>query len=488
MDAHPVVVGWRDTLSNQQRVLVVDDEKAVRSVIHVHLTRLNMQVDRAQNVAEALQLLSENPYDLVITDVRMPGEDGLALLEKTKSKWPDTPVIVMTGFGSVEDAVHALKLGATEYLLKPLGKEQLITVVEKALATQRLRDKVQVLEQQVEDRYGFENIVGNSEPMLALFQQISAVSDTSATVLLLGETGTGKELLAHAIHHRSSRKDNAFVRVNCAAIPENLIEAELFGYEKGAFTGAHERRIGRFERADGGSIFLDEIGEIDLMMQSKLLRVLESGELQRLGSSETRTVDVRIIAATNRDLAQAVRAGEFREDLYYRLNVVALRVPPLRERREDIPLLVHHLLQRLAKRDQREIPRVSPQLMETLSTMNWPGNVRELEHTLERSMVLSSNLPELHLFGSAEEAFSSQTPPELPAPTERSEVPSLPPEALDLPLPEALRSIERQLIIEALESNDGVQARAARDLGISRSNLAYRIQKLGITLSKVHYE
>jgi len=454
------------------RVLVVDDDRAVRTVLQVNLTKHGMHVTLTQSPDEALDSLRAFPFDVVLTDVRMPGGTGIELLEKVRQGWPDVPVVIMTGYGSVQDAVTAMKLGATDYIIKPIAKDELIVLLERALEQRAMRAELQLLRQEVDARYGFENLIGTSAPMLALYDEVAAVADTSATVLLEGPTGTGKELLGHAVHQRSRRHGAPFVRVNCAAIPETLLESELFGHEKGAFTGAIRQHQGKFEQADGGTLLLDEIGEIDLHMQVKLLRVLENGEFQRVGGTSTQKVDVRVIAATNKDLRQEVKDGRFRKDLFYRLNVVALRVPALSERRDDIPLLVDHFAARYAKQNGRAVPQIPQVVMDRLRRYDWPGNVRQLEHTVERAVILCRTeiledvpLPEDDL----DEAVAIDP---------RKHMPLQPPEGTKLQ--DWLLEFERRVLTGALQEAEGVQAQAARDLGVSRSNLNYRIHRLGL--------
>ncbi|MFT6142356.1 MAG: DNA-binding NtrC family response regulator [Myxococcota bacterium] len=454
--------------------MVVDDDRGVRTALRVNLSKAGHSVTLATNVEEALAALRSSPFDLVITDVKMPGETGLALLGRIREAWADTPVIVMTGYGSVEDAVSAMKAGAADYIIKPVEKAELLLLVDRALQTRALRAELIALRQEVEDKYGFDNIIGTSDAMVRLYEDISAVAASSATVLLHGPTGTGKELLAHAIHYRSARRSGPLVPVNCGAIPEQLLESELFGHERGAFTGAVRQHVGKFEQADGGTILLDEIGEMDLHMQVKLLRVLQSGTFQRVGGTKTLSVDVRIVAATNRDLREDVREGRFREDLFYRLNVVALAVPPLRDRRDDIPLLVDHFVATFCKKDSRDVPRPSHQTVQRLMSYAWPGNVRQLEHVIERAVILHRGGPSLEI----------PTPEDLRP--SRDEHDPLPPAGTALP--DFLAEHERHAIIAALKLENGVQARAARRLGISRSNLNYRIQKLEIAIKDVEYE
>lgn len=463
---------------NGRRILVVDDDKAVRAALQVNLAKRGATVVLATNAAEALTALRATPFDGMLTDVNMPGETGLELLHHVHASWPDLPTVVMTGYGSVQDAVTAMKAGAADYIIKPIAKEELYVILERAFEQRKLKQEIVSLRQEVERQYGFENLIGVSPVMLKLYDEVAAVADTSATVLLQGPTGTGKELLAHAIHHRSRRANGPFVRVNCAAIPETLLESELFGHEKGAFSGAIRQHLGKFEQADGGTILLDEIGEIDLMMQVKLLRILENGEFQRVGGNQTTKVDIRVVAATNRDLRAEVKAGRFREDLFYRLNVIALRVPSLRERREDIPLLAQFFARKYSQKNERPQPVISPTVMASLQAYPWPGNVRQLEHTIERGIILHR-----------EGEFKVELPEELSGPSGTEE---RPPDAV-LPQPgvtlqDALEQYERRLLVAALKEADGVQAQAARRLGISRSNLNYRIQRLGIRIRGIDYD
>jgi len=467
-------------VSSQPRILVVDDDRAVRSVLHVNLTKAGMHVTLCEAPDVAVEMLREAPFDVVLTDVRMPGGTGIELLSSVREHWPETPVIIMTGYGSVQDAVSAMKTGATDYIIKPIAKDELLVIIERALQQRSLRAELMMLRQEVDERYGFENLIGTTPRMLELYEEVGAVADASATVLLQGPTGTGKELLAHAIHHRSRRASGPFVRVNCAAIPESLLESELFGHEKGAFTGAIRQHQGKFEQADGGTILLDEIGEIDLYMQVKLLRVLENGEFQRVGGTTTLRVDVRVVAATNKDLRAEAKAGRFRTDLFYRLNVVALQVPPLRERAADIPLLVDHFLHKYAERNGRAVPHLGPGVLERMMTYPWPGNVRQLEHAIERAVILSrgEEITDLRL------PVDDDDEPAPPA-GGHDDAPLLPPAGTTLQ--EWLLAYERRVLIAALRAHDGVQAQAARRLGVSRSNLNYRIHRLGIELKEIDF-
>jgi len=461
-------------MTSRAKILVVDDDRAVRTALSVNLTKHGLDVTLCNDPTAALSLLRTASFDLVLTDVKMPKGTGIELLHSIKSSWPETEVVVMTGYGSVKDAVTAMKAGAIDYVIKPVEKEELLLILDKALENRALRAELRQLRREVVDRYGFQNLIGTTPEMQALYEEIAAIADTDATVLIEGPTGTGKELLSHALHHRSIRANRAFVRVNCAAIPATLLESELFGHERGAFTGAIRQHIGKFEQADGGTLLLDEIGEIDLHMQVKLLRVLESGEFSRVGGTGSLTVDVRVIAATNRDLREEVRAGRFREDLFYRLHVFHLRVPSLKARRADIPLLVDHFVKKFAKKTNKPVKSVSRLALETLMSHDWPGNVRELEHAIERAVILSKAeiIDSIHLMtdGPAAAESTSLMPP------------------VGVSLKQALLDYERRVVIEALREAEGVQARAARRLGLSRSNLNYRINKLDVQLSSLDYD
>ncbi len=455
------------------RLLVVDDDRAVRHSLQINLRKGGYDVALASSAEDALAAIEARPVDLVLTDVAMPGATGMELLERLREQWPDVRVVVMTGYGSVPDAVRAMKMGADDYIIKPVSKEEVLLIVERALKEKALLAELIALRQEVQRKYGFEAIIGATPAMVEVYELIAAVADTNARVLIQGPTGTGKELISHALHYRSSRHAGPFIRVNCAALPEPLLESELFGHEKGAFTSAVRQHRGKFEQANGGTLFLDEIGEITQATQVKLLRVLESGEFQRVGGSETLRVDVRVIAATNRDLRQEVVEGGFREDLYYRLNVFTIQVPPLSERRDDIPLLVDHFLHRYCEDNNRPVPKVPSLTMERLTQYGWPGNVRELQHVIERAVILTR--------GDELAGVKLAEAPSLARPDDE-----ILPEGMILQA--ALREYERRVLIQALKAAQGVQARAARRLGISRSNLNYRLKRLGISLRSIEYE
>src|SRR5450432_414579 len=369
-------------------ILVIEDEEKLRRVVGLHLASANYEVKGAGTAEEGWKLAGD--VDLILTDLKLPGMDGLTLLEKLKDQNSHTPVVVMSAFGTVENAVEAMKKGAVDFLPKPFSLDHLSVVVEKALEVSKLRDENRELREALGERYKFENIIGSSPAMQEIFATIMRVAPTRATVLLAGESGVGKDMIARAIHQHSPRKDRPFVKINCTAIPENLMESELFGYEKGAFTGANVSKPGKFEQADTGTVMLDEIGDVPPAIQVKLLRVLQEREIERLGSNKTLHIDVRIIAATNQDLRAALEQGAFREDLYYRLNVVPMNIPPLRARREDIPFLAWHFVKAMAADNGSPVQSITEAALHKLSEYHWPGNVRELQNVIERSLVLSS--------------------------------------------------------------------------------------------------
>jgi DNA-binding NtrC family response regulator len=440
----------------QRSILVIEDEEKLRRVIGLHLSGAGYAVKAAGSAEEGLRHAGET--ELVITDLKLPGMDGLTLLQKIKEQNALTPVIVMSAFGTVENAVEAMKRGAVDFLPKPFSLDHLSVVVEKALEVSELRTENRNLREALGQRYQFDNLIGNSPKMQEIFATVVRVAPTRATVLLAGESGVGKDMIGRAIHEHSPRKDRPYVKINCTAIPENLMESELFGYEKGAFTGANTSKPGKFEQADGGTVFLDEIGDVPPAIQVKLLRVLQEREFERLGSNKTMKTDVRVIAATNVDLRAALENGTFREDLYYRLNVVPLNIPSLRERKEDIPFLVAHF----AKKFNGEI---SDGAMERLMNHYWPGNVRELENVVERSILLAS--------GPRVEAEDVRIDTSERAPRAGS---------ADNFLPEGmtLEQYEQHLIREALKRADGNKSQAARLLGLTRNALRYRLAQIGL--------
>ncbi|MBU1275060.1 MAG: sigma-54 dependent transcriptional regulator [Proteobacteria bacterium] len=445
-----------------ERILIVDDEKNYLVVLQALLADSGYEVLTAQTGPQALALAAEEEPDLVITDMRMPQMTGLDLIGRLKTRFSEMPMIVMTAYGTVENAVEAMKAGATDYISKPFENTELLLTVQKALKVRRLLFQNRLLKEELK---GYGEIIGDSMAMRQVYALIDKVAATKATVLLTGESGTGKELIARAIHVRSPRSDEPFVAVNCMALTETLLESELFGHEKGAFTGATSRRKGRFELAHGGTLFLDEVGEMSPSLQVKLLRVLQERSFERVGGNQALSVDVRIVAATNRDLTQAVEAGQFREDLFYRLNVVRIDVPPLVQRREDLPALVAHFVNKYAAEVGRPAPKVDKQAMELIYSHSWPGNVRELENAIERAVIL---------------AGESITPGDLPLeirPGQAAAATELP---QDMSLNEAVDDLERRMILRALSEAGGVAAHAAEALGLTKSNLAYKLKKYGI--------
>jgi DNA-binding NtrC family response regulator len=441
----------------RQVILVIEDEEKHRRVIGLHLSSAGYDVKAAGTAEDGFKLAGD--VDLVLTDLKLPGMDGLALLQKLNEQNSHAPVIVMSAFGTVENAVQAMKQGAVDFLPKPFSLDHLSVVVEKALEVRKLRDENRELREALGQKYQFENIIGRSPAMQEIFATITRVAGTRATVLLAGESGVGKDMIARAIHHHSPRRDRPFVKINCTANPENLMESELFGYEKGAFTGANISKPGKFETADTGTVFLDEIGDVPAVIQVKLLRVLQDREFERLGSNKTMHTDVRVVAATNVDLRAALEQGTFREDLYYRLNVVPLDIPPLRERKEDIPYLVEHF----AKKFNGEI---SESALERLMSYHWPGNVRELENVVERSILLAQG-PRVEADDVRIDTAAARTRPMA---------------AADHFLPEGvtLDEYEQSIIREALKRANGNKSQAARLLGLTRNALRYRLAQMGI--------
>ncbi len=444
-------------------VLVVEDEDKLRRVIELQLKTAGFEVLQAADAETAFRLCDQ--ADLILTDLKLPGMDGLQFLKELRLQDSHTPVIVMTAFGTIENAVQAMKSGAADFLPKPFSLDHLMAVVNKALELRTLRDENRQLKEELGARYQFDNIVGRSPIMREIFATIARVAPTRATVLLAGESGVGKDMIARAIHHHSPRADRPFVKINCTSIPENLMESELFGYEKGAFTGANISKPGKFEQADTGTVFLDEIGDVPASVQVKLLRILQEREFERLGSNKTKHIDVRVLAATNVDLRAALEQGTFREDLYYRLNVMPLNIPSLRERKEDIPYLAEHLVKKLSKDLGSPVNAISEGAVERLMSYYWPGNVRELENVLERSMVLSTG-PVLQ----AEDIRLDMQP--------RSKVQA----GGDHFLPDGmtLDEYEQSIIKEALKRANGNKSQAARLLGLTRNALRYRLTQMGL--------
>src|SRR5688572_7372107 len=456
----------------QKHLLIVDDEGALRSAIAERLADHRFVVEQAGSGEEALQRLASFAFDILITDLRLPGIGGREVLDAAFERYPDIIAIVITGYGTVKDAVEAIKQGAADFITKPFQFDALLHVLRSAVEQRRLKSENAYLRSQLEERYRIDGLVGRSRIMRDLFQLLETVAATSSTVLITGETGTGKELAARAIHHNSPRRGNRFVALNCSAIPETLLEAELFGHTRGAFTGAVGTRQGRVEQAHKGTLFLDEVGTMSPALQAKLLRVLQEREFERIGDSHTIKVDVRVIAATHSDLARMVADGTFREDLYYRLNVLPVQLPPLRDRRDDIPLLVQHFLQRLAADNGRGAMTVSQDAMRRLMAYRWPGNVRQLENVVERAMAFSQGRSHIDV---------QDLPPEIQNQTGIVEGADtwLPEDGIDFE--SYIERIELSLIQRSLERTRGNKRQAARLLNLKRTTLIEKLKRLGQT-------
>jgi DNA-binding NtrC family response regulator len=447
----------------KKRILIVEDEDKLRRILELQLLDSGFDVEKAATAEEALPLMDR--ADLILTDFKLPGMTGLEMLQLVRRQDSHVPVIVMTAFGTVENAVEAMKAGAVDFLLKPFSLDHLTTIVNKALEIRNLRDENRQLKEELGRKYQWDNIVGRSMAMQQIFGTILRVAPTRATVLLAGESGVGKDLIARAIHFHSPRKDRPFVKINCTAIPENLMESELFGYEKGAFTGAAVSKPGKFEQADTGTVMLDEIGDVPANIQVKLLRVLQEREFERLGSNKTQHIDVRVVAATNRDLRAALEDGTFREDLYYRLNVVPMEIPPLRERKEDIPYLARHFVEKLGAEMGARVTGITDAAIDKLMQYSWPGNVRELENVVERSIVMA--------LGEKLDASDIRLDMNLRPRHSMSGEPGLP-EGM------SLDTFEQELIKNTLKKAEGNKSQAARMLGITRNALRYRLTQMGI--------
>ncbi|RJQ55740.1 MAG: sigma-54-dependent Fis family transcriptional regulator [Nitrospiraceae bacterium] len=455
-----------------QRILVIDDEASIRELLKDFLTGKGFEVLTASDGASGINLLKSEKFDLMLLDLMMPGMNGLDVLREVDSEKIDTSSIMITAYASVPTAVEAMKLGAFDYITKPFVLEDVYMAIKRALDVSRLQEENTRLKKELKRKFSPLKIIGNSAPVQEVIKFIEKIADTDSTVLITGESGTGKELVAKTIHYNSSRSRYTFVPLNCAAIPKDILESELFGHERGAFTGAVNTRIGRFELANNGTLFLDEIGELAPSLQVKLLRVLQEKEFERVGGIKTIKVDVRIIAATNRDLEKAVKEGLFREDLFYRLNVIPVHLPPLRKMKEDIPLLTEHFIVEMSKRKKKEPPKISPETMDCLVDYRWPGNVRELENFIERLIILKEG--------------DTITPDDLPErfhersratkPVEK--IQSLSSTGVDLNL--MLDEIENNMIIQALEMSKGIKSKAASLLGLNRTTLIEKMKKKSI--------
>ncbi|RLC31953.1 MAG: sigma-54-dependent Fis family transcriptional regulator [Deltaproteobacteria bacterium] len=444
-------------MAKKPRILIVDDEAVMRESLTDWLMEDDYEVSQAASGEEAISIIREKNFEVVLMDLKMPGMDGLETMKRLKEIKPDTEIIMMTAYATVDTAVQAMKVGAFDYLVKPFDPDELEIHIEKIIAHKNLVDENILLRRKLEEKYQFDEIIGKSDVIQEIFEMITRVAPTDSTVLITGESGTGKELVAQAIHGNSHRCFMPFITLSCGALPDTLLESELFGYEKGAFTGADHAKRGRFEMADNGTLFLDEIGDISLKTQVDLLRVLQHREIRRLGSEEVKKVDVRIIAATNRDLQKAIREKRFREDLYYRLNVISIHMPPLRDRKEDIPLLVKSFVKQYALEMNKEEPVVSSSAMKLLMDYDWPGNVRELENVIERALVI----------GTGREIVAEDLPfsGDVPAPQN---------------FPKSLKMMEKIHIKKILDENNWNISQTARELDIDRQTLYNKIEKYGI--------
>jgi DNA-binding NtrC family response regulator len=443
------------------RILIADDEEAARRSLGQILAEDGYEIFLAQDGEEALRLVAEHSPDILLSDLKMPKLDGHELLTRVRQGYPDVALVIMTAHGTIRSAVKAVQEGAEDYLTKPIDVEDLERVLQRILNKRRLVTESRLLRERLDEKYSFENIIGRSPEMLEVFRLVEQVAPSQASILITGESGTGKELIAQAIHQRSPRRDAPFVKVSCAALPETLLESELFGHERGAFTGALARRPGRFEIAAGGTIFLDEIGDIPMGMQVKLLRFLQERQFERVGGNQTLTVDVRVIAATHRTLTTLIREGKFREDLYYRLNVIEIPMPPLRVRAHDIPLLVNFFVRRAATANKKKISGLTDEALAALMSYDWPGNVRELEHAIERAVILARGKEiDLALFPSL---------PKAAQPVPRESGPVIPGSSLE--------DIERHAIQRTLEAVGGSTSRAAAILKISARTIQYKLKE-----------
>ena len=458
----------------KDKILVADDEKSMREFMDIMLKKEGYKVTLASNGEEVMKLIEKDIFDLALVDIRMPRQDGISVLKRIKSISPETVVIVITAYASADTAIKAMKEGAYDYITKPFKIDEIKLIIQNALEKKHLQKENLLLKQVVRDRYHFENIIGQSSKMLELYDLLEKVAPTKTNILITGESGTGKELVAKAIHYNSPRKDKPFVTLNCGAIPESLIESELFGHMRGAFTDAISTKKGLFEVADEGTIFLDEISELPLMMQVKLLRVLQDGEFKRVGGTEDIRVDVRIISATNKNLEEAVREKQFREDLFYRLNVIQIRIPSLRERKEDIPLLTSHFLKRYSEELGKQISQISPEALRVLVQYDYPGNVRELQNIIERAMALETS-QEL-----TAQNLSSYIEEQLPIKKRPLDL-EIPSEGVDLE--KIVEDVERTLLIKALDRTKGIKKKAAELLHINFRSMRYRLEKYGLNQS-----
>jgi len=450
--------------AQKQMILVVEDEPKMRRLLELQLSEEGFDTRTAADGEAGLEFLNKEKFDIIVTDFKLPGMNGLEFLQAAKRVNAEIPVVIMTAHGTIESAVEAMKNGASDYVLKPFSLAELVLVIRKEIASHQLRQENRTLREALGERYQYENIVARGEKMQAVLALVERVAPTNSTVLIGGESGVGKDLIARAIHEHSRRASGPFIKINSTAIPETLLESELFGYEKGAFSGATSMKPGKFELADKGTLFLDEIGDIPGAIQVKLLRVLQERDFERLGGTKTLKVDVRLIAATNRDLRAALEEGTFREDLYYRLNVVSIDIPPLRDHKEDVPPLADYFLQKFARESNKKMEGITPAAVKLLMDYHWPGNVRELQNIIERGVTLSTgtklDVTDIHLDSPSQRTPAGST--------------------LVLPTGMTLEQWEEEMIREALRQANGNKSQAARALGLSRNALRYRLSKMGV--------
>jgi two-component system NtrC family response regulator len=451
---------------NNYSILIVDDEDAQRNILKGYLEKKGYKIFSASSGNEGIRAVKENVIDIVLSDFKMPDKTGLEVLEEVKKINPEISFVILTAYGTIENAVKAMRLGAFDYISKPVDLDELDLMIERIIENRNLRSEIHILKGQLKEKFKIDSFISHSTKMEEVLSMASRAADSKATVLITGESGTGKEVLAKSIHYVSNRKDKPFIAVNVPALPATLLESELFGHEKGAFTGAEKTKKGRFELADGGTIFLDEIGDIPINLQVKLLRVLQEHQIERLGSTESISIDVRIIAATHQNLEQKITDGNFREDLYYRLNIVSLNIPPLRERKEDILPLIEHFVEKYSKENGKQKLSLSKETVDTIIKYNYPGNVRELENIIERAVVLSrSHTITLNDLPNVVKGFKAEK--EIPVND-------------DMTLIEQVEELEKKLIYDALTKSNGNQSQAGRILGLTERNLRYKMHKYGI--------
>lgn len=455
-------------MKKKYQILIVDDDRNIRRMIEIHLKKEKIYNPlHASNGESCLKFLQEDVPDLILLDIQMPGIDGIETLQQIKKQYSRIPVVMMSAHGTIDIAVRSMKMGAYDFITKPFSGDRLLITIRNAIENNELRDEVEKLRQELQEKYQFKNIIGQSGAMQEVFRSINKVIDSNVTVLLQGESGTGKELIARAIHYEGSKRRNKpFVAVNCSALPESLLESELFGHEKGSFTGASNRRIGKFELADGGTVFLDEIGEMTPATQVKVLRVLQEREFERVGGNDLVKVDVRVISATNKDIEEAVHKSEFREDLFYRLAVFPIKLPSLRERKEDIPLMAQFFMERYADREEKDIKSISPDALEMVQAYHWPGNVRELENAMERAVILASG----------KDIVVNDLPPNVRVIGERKVVDT------SKTLNTWIENLEEEALRKALLECEGNVSLTARKLGIGRATIYRKAKKYGLPI------